>query len=284
MNRTRAWMIAFAFATGLAGSGACAQDGPILVASANSTPRFMPLAGARSGNAGVRVIAPLRSDALAMKNGFMRLDRARLDTVRAQRPVSSSRVVSVTKEQGVNVVRPQDAAVLDLFGESEAQAPTVAGNGKRVAGHAWPLPVNAPQKFTSGYGVRSDPFHGKAGFHNGVDLSAPTGTPVFATADGVVSEVGSGARLGTYVRITHRDGTESTYGHMSRQQVRQGQRVRQHQQIGAVGSTGRSTGPHLHYAMKRGGKPMDPMLALRAPAGTGIRVASSTSMGVKVTR
>lgn len=282
MTRYRHAAMSLLAVTLLAGGEVHAADGgPIVVASANA-PRFMPLAGARGGNAGVRVIAPLRSDRLAMQNGFMRLDRARMDTVRAQRP-AASRTVSVTKEQGVNVVRPQDEAVLDLFGESEAQAPTPPATGARVAGHAWPLPVNAKQKFTSGYGMRSDPFHGKAGFHNGVDLSAPTGTPVYATADGVVSEVGSGSRLGTFVRITHRDGTESTYGHMSRELVRQGQQVRQHQQIGAVGSTGRSTGPHLHYAMKRAGKPMDPMLALRAPAGTGIRVAS-TQGGVHVTR
>jgi len=252
---------------------------PIIVASASSAPRFMSLAGVRNGTSGVRVVAPLRSDRIAMQNGFMRIDRTQ--TVRSARPVVATTRAAATAP--VAVTRPQDSAVLDLFGESAAQAPQL----QRVAAgkHAWPLPVSATQKFTSGYGVRNDPFHGNAGFHDGVDLSAPTGTPVLASADGVVSEVASAARFGNYVRIEHRDGTRSSYGHLSRQLARVGQRVRQGDKIGEVGSSGRSTGPHLHYALTRLGHSADPMTVLNAPAQTGIRVATNVERsGVKVVR
>ncbi len=251
-----------------------AGQGQIVLASASPAPRFMPLAGVRNGTAGVRTVAPMRSDRVAMQNGFMRLDRARLNPVRIQRAVATP---AKAPEEKVVVTRPnarpQDTAVLDLFGDSAPVAPVMTQG--RVRGHAWPLPVNATQKFTSGYGVRKDPFHGHQGFHAGVDLSAPMGTPILASADGVVSKVEQGARMGKYVSVQHRDGTESSYGHMSAQTVRVGQNVHQGQKLGEVGSTGRSTGPHLHYALSKNGQGFDPMMALNAPAQTGIRVASN---------
>jgi murein DD-endopeptidase MepM/ murein hydrolase activator NlpD len=264
-----------------------AAEAPIVVASAANAPRFYPLAGARSGQPGVRVQAPLRSDRLAMENGFMRLDRARLNTVSQQPRVV--RPTAQAKEEAVRVTRPQDNAVLDLFGESIPSQPRQLGS----VAHAWPLPSAVTQHFTSGFGGRADPFTGKAGFHGGVDIAAAVGTPVLASADGIVTKVETGARYGKYVSIQHADGTESSYGHMSGQNVRVGQRVRQGQQVGALGSTGRSTGPHLDYRIRKNGALFNPMTVLRQPSGGGnravaantrTRTTASTINGVKIIR
>lgn len=240
----------------------------------------MSLQSARSGVAGVRVasprvLTPLRSDRAALRSGFLRVDRSPVGIVRIQRPTSN-----VARVEPVRVIRGNDQAVLDLFGDSaEISAPPAGGLGR--VSHAWPLPSSVAQKFTSGYGTRNDPFHGRPSFHGGVDIAAATGTSVLASADGVVTKVENGSRFGKYVTVRHRDGTESSYGHLNAQSVHIGQNVRQGQKLGELGATGRATGPHLDYRIKKNGEGFDPMLVLHAPATTGIRVASST---VRVTR
>ena len=105
--------------------------------------------------------------------------------------------------------------------------------------------------FTSGYGVRSDPFRGAAAMHAGIDLAGPLGTPIYATADGVVAEAGyNSGGYGNLIKINHGRGIETRYGHMSAILVSPGQRIARGQQIGRMGSTGRSTGSHLHYEVR----------------------------------
>ena len=114
--------------------------------------------------------------------------------------------------------------------------------------------------FTSGYGVRSDPFGGGAARHMGIDLAGPTGTPIYATADGVVSESGyNNGGYGNLIKLNHGRGVETRYGHLSALLVSAGQRVSRGQLIGRMGSTGRSTGSHLHYEVRIEGKAVNPI-------------------------
>ena len=109
------------------------------------------------------------------------------------------------------------------------------------------------------FGQRTDPFSGEGAFHRGVDISAPTGTVVRTTADGVVlhAEPVSGG-YGRLVVINHGGGVQTYYAHLSRILVRAGQEVRRGEIVGAVGSTGRTTAPHLHYEVRLGGAPVNP--------------------------
>ena len=121
-------------------------------------------------------------------------------------------------------------------------------------------PIVTSANFTSGYGVRSDPFRGSAAMHAGIDLAGPLGTPIYATADGIVgrSEWNSGG-YGNLVELNHGQGIQTRYGHMSRRLVEAGTRVRRGQLIGLMGSTGRSTGSHLHYEVRIDGRAVNPI-------------------------
>jgi murein DD-endopeptidase MepM/ murein hydrolase activator NlpD len=116
------------------------------------------------------------------------------------------------------------------------------------------------RRIASGFGYRIDPIYRTRKMHKGLDFSAPTGTKIYATGDGVIKKV-KRARwgYGTHVVIDHGYGYTTLYGHMSRAIVRQGQRVKRGQQIGLVGSTGKSTGPHLHYEVAKNGVQVNPI-------------------------
>jgi murein DD-endopeptidase MepM/ murein hydrolase activator NlpD len=119
----------------------------------------------------------------------------------------------------------------------------------------------AGARMTSGFGMRFHPVLGYSRMHQGTDFGAPTGTPILASADGTVVLAGWGGGYGNVVVLDHGKGLRTRYAHMSRIGVRNGQRVSQGQSIGAVGSTGLSTGPHLHYEVWQNGKPIDPRTA-----------------------
>jgi murein DD-endopeptidase MepM/ murein hydrolase activator NlpD len=123
---------------------------------------------------------------------------------------------------------------------------------------------------TSGYGNRNHPMLGYALAHLGVDYGAPAGTPVWAVGDGVVRQAGWNGGCGNSVTIRHRNGLETLYCHLSSVAVAAGRAVSQKQVIGAVGSTGLSTGPHLHYAVLRGGAYMNPA-QLKVPRDAPVR-------------
>jgi murein DD-endopeptidase MepM/ murein hydrolase activator NlpD len=115
-------------------------------------------------------------------------------------------------------------------------------------------------RIASGFGNRIDPVYKIPRFHAGLDFTAPIGTPIYATADGVVKTATFAASgFGNHVVIDHGYGYESLYGHMVRIKARVGQTVKRGEVIGYVGSTGKSTGPHCHYEVHRGGTPVDPI-------------------------
>ena len=119
------------------------------------------------------------------------------------------------------------------------------------------LPV-AMGYFSSNYGYRIDPITGRNSFHTGVDLIAPTGTPVVAAAGGVVATVGFVPEYGNIVEIDHDNGLTTRYAHLSRSQVKVGDVVMKGQSIAHVGMTGRTTGPHLHFEVREKGIPLNP--------------------------
>jgi murein DD-endopeptidase MepM/ murein hydrolase activator NlpD len=121
-------------------------------------------------------------------------------------------------------------------------------------------------ELSSGFGVRTDPFLGRPAMHTGLDFRASTGDPVRATANGRVVSAGWAGGYGRMVEIDHGNGLSTRYGHMSRINVKVGQQIHIGQIVGEVGSTGRSTGPHLHYETRIDGEAVDPQRFLRAGA------------------
>jgi murein DD-endopeptidase MepM/ murein hydrolase activator NlpD len=119
------------------------------------------------------------------------------------------------------------------------------------------MPVTAGY-YSSNYGYRLDPINGKTSFHTGVDLIAPPGTPVVAAAGGVVSTVAFVAEYGNVVEVSHDNGLLSRYAHLSKSMVKSGDVVLKGQLIAQVGSTGRTTGPHLHFEVREKGIPLNP--------------------------
>jgi murein DD-endopeptidase MepM/ murein hydrolase activator NlpD len=117
----------------------------------------------------------------------------------------------------------------------------------------------AKLEFSSYFGVRSDPFNGHAAMHEGVDLPGPVGTPVYATADGIVDRAGRDGGYGNMVEIDHGKGIQTRYGHLSKILVSTNEKVKRGQLIALMGSTGRSTGSHLHYEVRIDGRAVNPM-------------------------
>lgn len=133
-----------------------------------------------------------------------------------------------------------------------------AGTSNTVAGVDWLVPISYTA-FTSAYGWRDHPVYGGQRFHHGVDLAAPSGTPIYATRSGVVTTASYEAGgAGNYVSINHKDGFSSIYMHMTRYVVYSGQYVYAGQVIGYCGSTGASTGPHLHFGIYYNGSSVNP--------------------------
>ncbi|HEY6916197.1 MAG TPA: M23 family metallopeptidase [Allosphingosinicella sp.] len=124
------------------------------------------------------------------------------------------------------------------------------------------IPSAMPVKgtaLTSKYGVRSDPFQGRAAMHAGVDLAGPLGTPIYATADGVVERSNWVNGYGNLVELNHGRGIQTRYGHLSKALVTAGQKVKRGDLIALMGSTGRSTGSHLHYEVRVDGRAVNPI-------------------------
>lgn len=156
-------------------------------------------------------------------------------------------------------------------GSDEARAEAVlAGlrriNTYRVAAERLPLaePVHASVRMTSGFGVRRDPRTGASRMHNGVDWAGPRGTPIHTTSDGTVVFAGWQGGYGNLVIVEHAFGIRTYYAHLHRIRVNQGDRVSRGDRIGDMGTTGRSTGVHLHYEIRVGGRPVNPMTFIRA--------------------
>lgn len=139
-------------------------------------------------------------------------------------------------------------------------------NMYRIAAQRVPFaqPVTANVRFTSGFGNRRDPKTGRTRMHSGVDFAGASGTAIRATGDGVVKKAGWQGGYGNTVVIEHAFGVETLYAHLSRINVSTGQRVSRGDVIGGMGTTGRSTGVHLHYEVRVGGNAVNPMTYIRA--------------------
>lgn len=141
-----------------------------------------------------------------------------------------------------------------LDGTTERRAPTASASVS--------VPSRMPldrATLTSDYGMRTHPVLGGRRAHKGIDLAAPTGTPVYATADGVVSRADRFSSYGLYISIEHGGKMQTRFAHLSRLNVAAGQQVKKGELIGFVGSTGRSTGPHLHYEVRVDGQAVNPV-------------------------
>jgi murein DD-endopeptidase MepM/ murein hydrolase activator NlpD len=135
-------------------------------------------------------------------------------------------------------------------------APALPGPDRPAPGRlAWPV----PGRITSGFGPRTHPLHGDRGMHSGVDIAAARGTPIVAAADGLVTIAGPSGGYGLMVEVDHGGGLSTRYAHASELLVRPGDSVRQGQPLALVGSTGASTGPHLHFEVRVDGQAQDPL-------------------------
>jgi murein DD-endopeptidase MepM/ murein hydrolase activator NlpD len=153
---------------------------------------------------------------------------------------------------------------------SDAQFRTLFDTWKKLDGPE-PTAISVPSMepvdkvvFTSHFGVRSDPFRGTAAMHAGVDIPGAIGTPIYATADGVISHAGRQGGYGNLVQINHGRGLETRYGHLSKILVADNTKVHRGQLIGLMGSTGRSTGSHLHYEVRMDGRAVNPVPFLQS--------------------
>jgi len=247
----------------------------------------------------IKQMKPLRGDSSAMNSGYFRIDRSRTIPLKSGGPLivrpsdnastdmpriirgpgPSAPVAALEPEKlplssisprfdgGARVNANTSDPILSLF-EGDSGAPpssfrtalTGSSAGSTQLGeHQWPIPTTAAQRVSSNYGFRSDPFNKDTKFHGGVDIAAPIGTPVLASADGQVASVGTEGGYGKTIAILHADGSESRYSHLDTHMVSQGQQVRAGQKIGTVGSSGHSTGPHLDYRLSQDGVSVDPL-------------------------
>lgn len=195
--------------------------------------------------------AKARSAALAAMTGFLTLAAAP-----AQADTTSYVAPTAAPAAGTGVSgESTDRQFQQLFASwDRADQRTTATTGVAVPSRT---PLDS-FRMSSNYGMRTHPVLGGLRGHKGVDLAAPTGTPVYATGDGVVGKAEWFSSYGNFIAINHGAELETRYAHLSRMAVSAGQRVRKGDLIGYVGSTGRSTGPHLHYEVRIAGMAVDP--------------------------
>jgi murein DD-endopeptidase MepM/ murein hydrolase activator NlpD len=241
-----------------------------------------------------RVAAPAKPTAAGVEGALARLttalDRvearqtATLDTLEERFDSKAKRIRSVLTDLGMDGKKQnggvQGAAVGGPFvpltlrkdaGAFERQLYRIhvaRANVDRLTRTLGAVPVRKPIlgeiDLSSGFGVRSDPFLGRPAMHTGLDFRSSTGDPVRATANGTVESAGWSGGYGKMVEVDHGNGFATRYGHMSEIEVKVGQQIKIGQIIGRVGSTGRSTGPHLHYETRIDGDAVDPQKFLRA--------------------
>ena len=166
--------------------------------------------------------------------------------------------------------RQLDAGVMPALTAAEARAEQLQGARNRLASElaeeqrrleraaSRHFPVDGAHRVSSGFGMRRHPVHGDVRMHHGLDLAAPTGTPVVAAEPGRVAMAGSRGGYGLVVDIDHGDGVLTRYAHLNTIEVRQGEQLAGGQRLGTVGATGTVTGPHLHFEVRLQGRSIDP--------------------------
>ena len=250
-----------------------------------------PMRGAAGAMAAISPLAAPTMDSAADRVRFIRMDQDRLISQaetfaksRADRLRLALRLAGLdpaslarsTGDMGGPLIEGKDpkalAAVLDVdeaFAARVQHAALSLGEMRALSDVAKDAPFRAPTLTTaksSGFGVRFDPFTGHPAFHPGLDFPGAVMTPIYATAPGVVSFTGVRSGYGETIEIDHGAGFKTRYAHLEGIAVDVGQRVAVGQRIGAMGSTGRSTGPHLHYEVWVDGRPQNPDRFLKAGA------------------
>ncbi|MCA8902764.1 MAG: M23 family metallopeptidase [Hyphomonas sp.] len=158
----------------------------------------------------------------------------------------------------------EDTSFYSRLAQTQARVAEMAYYEDIVTSLPLARPVGVPYRLTSNYGVRVDPFNKRPGWHNGIDMAAYHGAPIVAAGPGVVSFAGVRSGYGRLVEVDHGHGFKSRYGHLSGITVSKGDTVEVGDQVGKMGTTGRSTGDHLHYEVWFNGKPYDPIKFLKA--------------------
>ncbi len=194
----------------------------------------------------VLAITALAAPALA-ERGRTTIAAAALDSVDDELPVKSATIGGGDAEYGALF---QSWKKLDALSHGVISIPSIR-------------PVENVS-FTSDFGVRSDPFRHTAAMHAGIDLAGPVGTPIYATADGVVARAEWAGGYGNLVEIDHGKGIHTRFGHLSKLLVKPNRRVHRGDLIALMGSTGRSTGSHLHYEVRIDGRAVNPLPYLQA--------------------
>jgi murein DD-endopeptidase MepM/ murein hydrolase activator NlpD len=188
-------------------------------------------------------------------------EKAQLDSLAAQQAQARAAAENAVQVESVALtiaVTHHDEAAAALAAESQrvAEIAQAAGDGPPLGDGTFIRPVGG--SFSSNFGYRSDPITGASAFHAGIDFSSPCGTPIKAAGTGIVLTAGSNGGYGNMTLINHGNGLSTLYGHQSSIIVSPGQSVNQGQVIGYVGSTGKSTGCHLHFEVRVGGNPVNP--------------------------
>lgn len=198
---------------------------------------------------------------------------AKLESMQKAARQKAKRLASILRKQGIRV--PQETAIggplievdtSDRFTSSVTALESSLETLEKVRRAAKSLPHGSPapgSTVSSHFGSRKDPFTKRHAVHGGLDFRAPRGTPVLATASGTVIKAGRKGGYGKLVEIDHGGGITTRYAHLSRIKVRKGQKIKRGTMIGKVGSTGRSTGPHLHYEVRRKKRVLNPIHYVR---------------------
>lgn len=214
-------------------------------------------------------------DTLISVNGIADVRRLQVGTV-LKIPNIDGIVYKVQKGDNLSTIAGRNnSTLLDLVDANDLASHTISPGqilfipGARLSSYElkkalgtlviWPV----SGRISSTFGYRSNPFTGIRQFHNGLDIVAPQNTPIKAAMDGRVAETGYSAIFGNFVIMTHAGSYQTLYAHLNRIDVRAGQVVNQGSSVGLLGSTGYSTGPHLHFGVFKGGAPMDPLRLLR---------------------
>lgn len=162
--------------------------------------------------------------------------------------------LSASEEAQLEALIVERQRQLEAEREAQRRAAGIVGTESAPGALAWPVSGT----ITSPFGYRQNPFGGGMEFHQGLDIAAPMGTTITAASGGTVIQAGWFGGYGNYIVIDHGGGMSTGYGHCSQIFVSVGQKVQKGQAIGAVGSTGASTGPHVHFEVRINGKPVDP--------------------------
>lgn len=278
----------------LAPPSAAPRQGEILPIDTSFAPQANAPAASLAHAANPDAPMPARLESLALS-----LDRIERDQARRLNGIVRPAIEAATRlrrafdiaglpvERFISKIRRKDArdavggpfvaadpkAADGLFERDLAAAQTAVAtlDGLRRALPMTPLrkPLSGDLQMTSTFGYRTDPFFGRPALHSGVDLREEYGAPVKATAAGVVSVAGPQGGYGNLVEIDHGGGLSTRYGHLSAVNVTPGQQVAPGAVVGRVGSTGRSTGPHLHYEVRIDGEAVDPTRFLKAASALG---------------